>query len=82
MRSPVGLEAAAAFEAPVDGSISNEDKKDVLASSDFVLVIVKNESSNAFCSDLGVPLRSSICYKQTLETRLLTRKGNLNLLEV
>lgn len=43
-----------------DGSISREDRKDVLWRSVFVLVIVRKESSRLFCTDFGVPFKSRI----------------------
>ena len=54
---PPGVEVAARMA----GSISSSVKKDAFSSSGLVLVIVRNESSNSFCSTLGVPLRSRIC---------------------
>ena len=42
------------------GSMSKEDKKDVLSSSGLVLVIVRKESSRALCWAFGAPLRSKI----------------------
>ena len=44
----------------VGGSISSEDKNDVLSSSGFVLVMVRKESRRLFCSLFGVPFRSRI----------------------
>lgn len=64
IRLPVGL---VAFEAPLliwvvfEGSMSSEDRKEVVSSSFLVLVMVKNESRRLFCSSLGVPFRSRIC---------------------
>ena len=59
-RLPPGL-AVVAMMLPTEGSISSDDKKDPDSSSGLVLVIVRNESSNPFCSVFGVPLRSRIC---------------------
>ena len=42
------------------GSMSSEERKDVLSSSGLVLVIVKKASSRSFCAAFGVPLRSRI----------------------
>jgi len=43
-----------------DGSMSSEDKNEVLSRSSFVLVIVRNASNSSLCLALGVPLRSKI----------------------
>jgi hypothetical protein len=59
-RLPPGLEVVTTM-LPAEGSISSDDKKDAFSSSGLVLVIVRNESSNSFCSTFGVPLRSRIC---------------------
>ena len=59
-RLPPGLEVVAMILV-AEGSISSDDKKDAVSSSGLVLVIVRNESSNPFCSVFGVPLRSRIC---------------------
>ena len=59
-RLPPGLEVVAMI-LPAEGSISSDDKKEAVSSSGLVLVIVRNESSNPFCSVFGVPLRSRIC---------------------
>lgn len=59
-RLPPGLDVVATM-LPTEGSISSNVKKDAFSSSGLVLVIVRNESSNSFCSTFGVPLRSRIC---------------------
>lgn len=41
-----------------DGSISREVRNELDSRSCMVLVMVRNLSSSAFCSVLGVPLRS------------------------
>ena len=48
--------------------MSNDDKNDVLSSSGFVLVTVKNVSWRFPCSDFGVPLRSRILQSYLGET--------------
>ena len=60
-RFPVGLMVDCTDNDP--GSISRDDKNDVLSSSSFVLVMVRNESRRLFCSARGVPLRSKTCVK-------------------
>lgn len=60
VRLPPGLDVVATM-LPTGGSISSNVKKDAFSSSGLVLVIVRNESSNSFCSTFGVPLRSRIC---------------------
>ncbi len=45
------------------GSMSSEERKDVLSSSGFVLVMVRKESSRSFCAAFSVPLRSIIFWK-------------------
>lgn len=57
-RLPFGLVSPPVCEV-TGGSMSNVDKKDVSARSSFLLVMLKKESSNAFCSTRGVPFRSS-----------------------
>lgn len=59
-RLPPGLEVVATT-LPAEGSMSSNVKKDAFSSSGLVLVIVRKESSNSFCSTFGVPLRSRIC---------------------
>lgn len=55
------------------GSMSREERKDVLSRSVFVLVTVKKESKRAFWADLGVPLRSRIFWKLEKEASPMTR---------
>jgi hypothetical protein len=57
-RLPPGL--AKVICAAPGGSMSKEDKNEMLSNSVFVLVMVKNESSSLLCSVLGVPFRSRI----------------------
>lgn len=59
-RLPAGLVILELIWAVDPGSMSSEDRNDVLSSSVFVLVIVKNESRRLFWSFRGVPLRSKI----------------------
>lgn len=42
------------------GSMSSDDKNEVLSSSGFVLVMVRNVSIRSFCCAFGVPFRSMI----------------------
>ena len=51
----------------VVGSMSNDDKNEVLSKSSRVDVIVKNLSNKLFCSSRGAPLRSSICEEMNTE---------------
>jgi hypothetical protein len=44
----------------VEGSMSSEERNDVLSSSDLVDVMVRKESKRSFWDALGVPLRSRI----------------------
>lgn len=44
----------------VGGSISSEERKDVLSRSVFVLVIVRKESRRLFSMALGMPFKSRI----------------------
>ena len=54
------------------GSMSSEDRKEVLSSSGFVLVMVRKESRRSFCAALGVPLRSRIFWKLEKEASPMT----------
>ena len=55
------------------GSMSSEERKDVLSSSGLVLVIVRKESRRSFCAAFGVPLRSRIFWKLEKEASPMTR---------
>jgi hypothetical protein len=70
-RLPIGLMVDCTDEDP--GSISSDDRNEVLSSSSFVLVMVRNESRRLFCSARGVPLRSRTCPKRQKNT---TKDGN------
>lgn len=59
--------------ATCPGSISSDERNEVLSSSDFVLVIVRKESSRSFCAAFGVPLRSRIFWKFEKEASPMTR---------
>jgi hypothetical protein len=59
-RLPAGLVMVELVCAVAAGSISRDERNDVLSSSVFVLVMVKNESRRLLCSDRGVPFRSKI----------------------
>jgi hypothetical protein len=59
-RLPPGLTRLPPSKPGPGGSMSREERKDVLSKSVFVLVIVRNESRRAFCCALGVPLISRI----------------------
>ncbi len=62
------------------GSMSSDDRNEVLSSSLFVLVIVRNESNRSFCWNFGVPFRSRICSKgQRIDVE---RQKQTRLLEV
>jgi len=63
MADEFGVMMEPAETGPGGGSMSSEERKDVLSSSDIVLVIVRKMSSSPFCSDLGVPLRSNTFWK-------------------
>ena len=58
------------------GSMSSEERKEVLSRSFLVLVIVRNESKRLFWSFFGVPLRSRIYHishgrEHTYELRMV-----------
>ena len=61
---PVGLVtvrlALPAWEL-FEGSMSRDDKKEVVSSSFLVLVMVRKESNRLFWSGLAVPFKSRIC---------------------
>lgn len=63
-RLPTGLVNVApvcvVVVAAAPGSISRDDRNDVLSRSVLVLVMVRNESRRLFCSDRGVPFKSRI----------------------
>ena len=59
-RLPAGLVKSELICAVVVGSMSRDDKNEVLSSSLLVLVMVKNESRRLLCSGRGVPFRSRI----------------------
>jgi hypothetical protein len=59
-RLPPGLTRLPPSRPGPGGSMSRDDRKDVLSRSVFVLVMVRNESRRAFCCALGVPLMSRI----------------------
>lgn len=59
--------------AIMEGSMSREERKEVLSSSDFVLVIVRKESRRSFCAAFGVPFRSRIFWKLEKEASPMTR---------
>jgi hypothetical protein len=60
-RLPPGLSKLPPIAPVVGGSMSKDDKKEVLPRSVFVLVIERKESCKLFWMDLGVPFRSRIC---------------------
>ena len=60
MRLPAGLVRFELICVVVAGSMSRDDKNDVLSSSLLVLVMVKNESRRLLCSGRGVPFKSKI----------------------
>lgn len=47
----------------VGGSMSSDDRKDVLSRCVLVLVMVRKESRRLFCVAFGVPFRSRIFWK-------------------
>lgn len=59
-RLPAGLVRLELICVVAAGSMSRDDRNDVLSSSFLVLVMVKNESSKLPCSGKGVPFRSRI----------------------
>lgn len=58
--SAIRLVAGLPIANAVVGSMSNDERNEVLSRSVLVLVTVKNESRRLFCSVLGVPFRSRI----------------------
>lgn len=63
-RLPPGLTRLPPSTPGPGGSMSREERKDVLSKSVFVLVMVRNESRRVFCCALGVPLMSRIFVAQ------------------
>jgi hypothetical protein len=59
-RLPTGLVKSELICVVAVGSMSRDDKNDVLSSSALVLVMVKKESRRPLCSGSGVPFRSKI----------------------
>ena len=60
IRLPPGLTRLPASRPGPGGSMSRDERKDVLSKSVLVLVMVRNESRSVFCCALGVPLMSRI----------------------
>jgi hypothetical protein len=59
-RLPVGLARLELICVVAVGSMSRDDRNDVLSSSFLVLVMVRNESRRLLCSGRGVPFKSKI----------------------
>jgi hypothetical protein len=59
-RQPVGLARLELICVVAVGSMSRDDRNDVLSSSFLVLVMVRNESRRPLCSGRGVPFKSKI----------------------
>ncbi len=54
----LGVIVAGAIIGPGGGSMSKEERKEAASRSPIVLVMVRNVSSNVFCSAFGIPFRS------------------------
>src|SRR5258708_20183888 len=64
------------------GSISSEERKDVLSRSVFVLVMVRKESNRLFCEAFGVPFRSKIFTNSPSLLIFGSMNGENHLLEI
>lgn len=73
MRLPAGLVKLELIWVVVVGSISRDDRNEVLSSSFLVLVMVKNESRRLPCSGKGVPFKSKIFWKFENEASPMSR---------
>ena len=80
---PAGLIRLPPTYPVAGGSMSSDDRKEVLSKSVLVLVIVKKESRRLFCTAFGVPFRSKIYIKGTsTQTRCVDKCPLTNLLEI
>ena len=64
------------------GSISSEERKDVLSRSVFVLVMVRKESNRLFCEAFGVPFRSKIFTNSPSSLIFGSMNGETHLLKI
>ena len=80
---PAGLIRLPPTYPAAGGSMSSDDRKEVLSKSVLVLVIVRKESRRLFWTAFGVPFRSKILIKGTsTQTRCVDERPLTNLLEI